>query len=137
MRIKGKLSYIRLLVPVLLFTGVHVLAQAAADSRMPVAGSASHNSTKPHAERPLISDRTFLMKSIKEIAMNQRFTSQSVGTGCSSSIFSVAAAKPVSPDGCPIVDCPAPPPGCSYQNPPTDQNGCATGCGELVCGPEM
>jgi hypothetical protein len=151
MRIKGKLSYIRLLVPVLLFTGVQVFAQAAADSRMPVAGPASHKTTKPDAGVLLISDRTFLMKSIEGIAMNQSFKSQSAGTvarpisqyesagrGCSSRIFSVGIAKSFSSGRCPIIDCAAPPPGCFYQGPPdTGPNGCPINCGHLVCGPEL
>ena len=136
MRIKGKLSYIRLLVPVLLFTGVQMFAQSAADGRMPVAGSASHKTTRPHADMLLISDRTFLMKSIEEITMSQRLTSQPLGADCSSRGFSAGVAKSISSDRCPVIDCPAPPPGCFYQNPPTNQNGCVTGCGELVCGPE-
>ena len=136
MRIEGKLSYIRLLVPVLLFAGVQVFAQTAADSRMPVAGSASHNAMKPHADVLLISDRTFLMKSIVEIAMYQRFKSQSLGTGCASSIASVGGAKSISSDRCPILDCPAPPPGCSYGPPDTGANGCPINCGQLVCGSE-
>src|SRR5213076_1623782 len=101
MRIKGKLSYMRLLVPVLLFAGVQIFAQAAADSRMLVAGSASHKTARPHADMLLISDQSFIMKSIEGIAMNQSFKSQSAGTvaspislyestgpGCSSRIFS-------------------------------------------------
>jgi hypothetical protein len=136
MRIEGKLSYIRLLVPVLLFAGVQLFAQAAADSKMQVAGSASHNTMKPHADVLLISDRTILMKSIEEIIMNQRFKSQSVGAGCSSSVSSVGVAKSISSDRCPIIDCPAPPPGCSYGPPDTGANGCPINCGQLVCGSE-
>jgi hypothetical protein len=149
MRIKGNLSYIRLLVPVLLFTGVQMFAQAAADSKMPVAGPAAHKTTRPHASVLLISDRTFIMKSIQGIAMNQSSKSQSAGTvarpilqyessrpGCASSIFSVGVAKPSSGE-CPEVDCPAPPPGCYYEGPPdTAPNGCPINCGHLVCGPE-
>ena len=148
MRIKGKLSYMCLLVPVLLFTGVQIFAQAAADSSMPMTGPASHNTTTSHADVFLISDRTFIMKSI-EGTMNQSFKSQSAGTvarpislyessgvGCSSSIFSLGFAKSA-PGGCPVVDCAAPPPGCFYQGPPaTGPNGCPTNCGTLVCGPE-
>ncbi len=151
MRIKGKLSYIRLLAPVLLFGGVQIFAQAAADSRMLVAGPASHNTTRPHADVLLISDRTFIMKSIEGIAMNQRSKSQLAGTvtgpislsesagpGCSSSIFSVGVAKSFFSGECPEIDCPAPPPGCSYQGPPdTGPNGCPINCGHLVCGPEF
>jgi hypothetical protein len=136
MRNKGKLNYIRLLVPVLLVAGVQIFAQAAADSRMHVAGSASQKMMKPDADVVLISDRTFLMKDIKEIMMSQRFNSQSVGTGCSSSISAVKATKSVSSDRCPIIDCPAPPPGCSYGPPDTDPNGCPINCGQLVCGAE-
>jgi hypothetical protein len=151
MRIKGKLSYIRLLVPVLLFAGVQIFAQAAADSRMPVAGPASHKTMKPQADVLLISDRTFLMKSIQGIAMNQSFKSQSAdtvarplslyesaGPGCSSSSFSVGVAKSFSSVRCPRIDCAAPPPGCFYQGPPdTGANGCPIDCGHLVCGPEV
>jgi len=136
MRIKGKLSYIRLFVPVLLFTGLQVFAQTAADNRTPVAGSAAHETTKPRADLLLISDRTSLMKSIQEIAMNQGFKSQSVGAGCSSSISSAGVARSVSSDRCPIIDCPAPPPGCSYGPPDTGANGCPINCGQLVCGGE-
>src|SRR6266852_5310639 len=102
MRIKGKLSYIRLLVPVLLFAGVQIFALAAVDSRMPVAGTASHTTTRPHADVLLISDRTSIMKSIEGIGMNQSFKSQSARPGCSSSIFSVGVAKPLGE--CPIPD---------------------------------
>ena len=146
MRIKGKLSYMCLLVPVLLFTGVQIFAQAAADTSMPMTGPASHNTTTSHADVFLISDRTFLMKGIEGIAMNQSFKSQSADTvarpislyesavsGCSSSILSVGVAKSF----CSPIDCAAPPPGCFYQKPPTGPNGCPTGCGTLVCGPEM
>ena len=117
MRTKEKLSYILLLVPVMLFAGVQILAQTA-DSRMPVAGTASHKAEgielktamKPHTDAFLISDRTFIMKSI----------------GVAKSNFRVA--------GCPIVECAAPPPGCFYQGPPaTDQRGCPIDCGTLVC----
>jgi hypothetical protein len=151
MTIKGKLGYIRLLVPVLLFAGVQVFAQAAADSRMPMAGPASHKIARPDADVLLISDRTFIMKSIEGIAMNQGFKSQSAGTvarpislydsagpSCSSSIFSVGVAKPFFLGKCPIVDCAQPPPGCSYQGPPDrGPNGCPINCGHLVCGPEF
>lgn len=130
MRNKRKLSYIRLVVPVLLFAGVQIFAQAAADSRMQVEGSASQKMMKPDANVVLISDRTFLMKDIKQIMMSQRFKSQSVGIGCSSSISSFPS------DRCPIIDCPAPPPGCSYGPPDTDANGCPINCGQLVCGSE-
>ena len=130
MRNKRKLSYTRLVVPVLLFAGVQIFAQAAADSRIQVAGSASQKMMKPDANVVLISDRTFLMKDIKQIMMSQRFKSQSAGIGCSSSISSVSS------DRCPIIDCPAPPPGCSYGPPETDANGCPISCGQLVCGSE-
>ena len=126
MRIKGKLSYIRLLVPVLLFAGVQIFAQTAANSNMPVAGTASHNTTTAHADVLVISDRTFIMKSIEGIGTI-------AGPGCSSSILSVGVAKSF----CSPIDCAAPPPGCFYQKPPTGPNGCPTGCGTLVCGPEM
>ena len=146
---KGKLSYIRLLVPILLFAGVQVFAQAAADSRIPAAGPASHKTTKPQADVLLISDRTFLMKSIEGIAMDQNFKSQAAGTvesplnesagaDCSSSILSVRVAKSFFRGRCPIIDCAAPPPGCFYQGPPDlGSNGCPIDCGHLVCGPEV
>ena len=126
MRIKGKLSYMWLLVPVLLFTGVQIFAQAAADSGMPMTGPASHNTTTPHADVFIISDRTFIMKSLAGIGTI-------AGPGCSSRILSVGVAKSF----CSPIDCAAPPPGCFYQKPPTGPNGCPTGCGTLVCGPEM
>jgi hypothetical protein len=150
MRIKGKLSYMRLLVPVLLFAGVQVFAQAAADGRMPLAGAASHKTTRPDANVLLISDRTFLMKSIEGIAMNQGFESQSAGAvarptslyesagpRCSSSVFSVGIAKSFFIGRCPIPECAQPPPGCFWQGPPDlGPNGCPIDCGHLVCGPE-
>src|SRR5262245_8220958 len=114
MRIRGKLSSVRLPVPVLLFAGVQMFAQAAANGRMPAPDPASLNTARPHADVPLISDRTFLMKSI-EGAMNQSFKS----SGCASSTFSVGVAGPGFPE-CPVIDCPAPPPGCSYGPPDTD-----------------
>ncbi len=135
MSIKGKLSYIGLLVPVLLFAGVKIFAQTAADGRMPLAGPASLKMTRPHAD-VLISDRTFIMKSIGGIATSQRFKSQSAATGCSFSAISDGRGKSF-PGPCPIVDCAAPPPGCHYEGPvSTDQNGCALDCGHLVCGPD-
>jgi hypothetical protein len=137
MRIKGKLSYIRLLVSVLLLAGVQAFAQAAMDSRMPAPGPASHKTTKPNADVFVISDRTSLMKSIEEIMMDQGFQSQSAGMSCSASIFSVGLVESFSSGSCAFIDCAAPPPGCSYQNPPRDKNGCLTGCGTLVCGPEI
>jgi len=145
MRIKGKLSQIRLLVPVLLFAGVQIFAQTAADNRIPAAGPASHKTTGPHADVLLISDRTFLMKSIEG-----SFKLQSAGTvvlpislhesaapGCSSGIFPGGVAKSLG-GGCPQPDCAAPPPGCFYQGPPDiGPNGCPINCGHLVCGPEI
>jgi len=125
MRTKGKLSYIRLLVPILLFAGVQMFAQATADSRMPASGPASHQMTKPYAGVFVISDRNFLMKSIKEILH------ESAEPSCSSSSSSIGVAASF----CGRIDCAAPPPGCFYQKPPVDQNGCPTGCGTLVCGP--
>ena len=125
MRIQGKLSYIRLLVPVLLFAGAQMFAQAAADSRMPAPGPASPQATTPYAGVFVISDRNFLMKSIKEILY------ESAEPSCSSSSSSVGVAASF----CGRIDCAAPPPGCFYQKPPVDQNGCPTGCGTLVCGP--
>ena len=111
-----------------------MFAQTAADSRIPVAGSASHYTMKPHADVLLISDRAFLIKSIEGVAMNPRFKSQSGGASCSSSISSVGVANSIAPDRCPILDCPAPPPGCSYGPPDTGANGCPINCGQLVCG---
>jgi hypothetical protein len=136
MRIQGKLSYIRLLVPVLLLAGAQMFAQAAADSRMPAAGPAAHKTTRPHAGVLLISDRTFIMKSIQGTARPISLY-ESAAPGCSFSIFSVGVAKPSSGE-CPEVDCPAPPPGCYYEGPPdTAPNGCPINCGHLVCGPEI
>jgi hypothetical protein len=137
MRINRKLSYIRLLVPVLLLAGVQAFAQAATDSRMPVPGPVSSQTTRPHADVFVISDRTSLMKSIQEIMRDQGFKSQSAGMSCSASIFSVRLAESFFSGSCAFIDCAAPPPGCSYQNPPRDKNGCLTGCGTLVCGPEI
>ena len=129
MRIKGKLSYIRLLVPVVLLAGVQMFAQAAADNSMPAPGSASHQTTKPYTGVFVISDRNFLMKSIEAILY------ESGRPSCSSSTSSVRVAKSSFTGGCGKIDCPAPPPGCFYDKPPLDQNGCPTGCGTLVCGP--
>lgn len=113
MRIKAKLSYVLLLVSVLVFAGV-IFANAAVDSGMPAAGPALHKAeatTSLHTD-VVISDRTFIMKSIGVKKLNLR-----------GSI-------------CPIVDCAAPPPGCFYQGPPTtDSRGCAIDCGTLVCDP--
>jgi hypothetical protein len=128
MRTKGKLNYIRLLVPVLLFAGVQMFAQAAADSRMLASGPASHQMTSPLADVFVISDRNSLMKSIDGIL------NESAKPRCSSSTSSVEVAKSFS-GGCGKIDCAPPPPGCFYQKPPVDQNGCPTGCGTLVCGP--
>ena len=132
MRTKGKLSYIRLLVPVLLFAGAQMFAQPAADSRMAADKPASHAATTASdAGMPLISDRTFITKSIAAIAMNQNF--ESAGLGCSSSSPSAGVTK-ASFFGCPIPDCAAPPPGCNYQGPPDrGPNGCPIDCGHLVC----
>ena len=131
MRIKEKLSYIRLLVPILLFAGVQIFAQAAANSSMPMAGPASHNTTTLHADVLVISDRTYIMKSIEEIGTV-------AGSGCSSRIFSAGVAKSSFSGRCPQIDCAAPPPGCFYHGPPdTGPNGCPINCGTLVCGPEM
>ena len=88
MRTKGKLSYIRLLVPVLLFAGVQMFAQAAADSRIPASGPASHQMTRPHADVFVISDRNFLMKSIQEILY------ESARPSCSSSTVSLGMQSP-------------------------------------------
>jgi hypothetical protein len=125
MRTKGKLSYIRLLVPLLLFAGVQMFAQAAADSRTPASGPASPQMTKPYAGVFVISDRNFLVKSIQKILR------ESAESSCSSNASSGGAAASF----CGQIDCAAPPPGCSYQKPPLDKNGCPTGCGTLVCGP--
>jgi hypothetical protein len=132
MRIKW--NFMRLLVPVVLFAGMQAFAQSAAGSQMPAANSASPQAAQPHAVVLLISDRTFLMKSLASIAMDQSSNSQPAGAaGCASRSFSGGAsfARP----RCPIIDCAAPPPGCFYQGPPaTDQNGCPINCGTLVCG---
>ena len=124
MNTKGKLSYIRLLVPILLFAGVQMFAQAAADSRTPASDPASQQVTKPYAGVFVISDRNFLMKSI------QKILHESAEPSCSSN----TSAAPVAASFCVFIDCAAPPPGCSYQNP-TFKNGCLTSCGTLVCGP--
>jgi len=134
MKVKGRLSYIRLLVPFLLFAGIlfagtQTFAQTAADSRMPAAGPVAHQMTSPFAGVLLISDRAFIMKSIERIAMEQSFDPARAG---SSSASLVGGSKSSS---CPIIDCAAPPPGCSYQNPTFGKNGCLTSCGHLVCGP--
>lgn len=129
MRTKGKLSYIRLLVPVLLFAGVQMFAQAAADSRMLASGPASHQITSPLADVFVISDRNSLMKSIDGIL------NESAKPSCSSSTSSVGIEASFFSGGCGKIDCAPPPPGCFYQKPPVDQNGCPTGCGTLVCGP--
>jgi hypothetical protein len=128
MRIR-RLSSIRLLVPVLLFAGVQMFAQAAADSRMPAPGPASQQATSPHAGVFVISDRNFLMKSIQGIL------SESARPSCSSRTSSVGIAASFFSGSCAFIDCAAPPPGCSYQNPPRNKDGCPTGCGTLVCGP--
>lgn len=132
MRIK---SCMQLLVPVLLFAGVQLFAQGAAESRTPAASPALHSMMGRHADVVLISDRAFLMKSIQEITMDQSFESQS---GCSSSMPVGAAKSSFSGGGCPVVDCAAPPPGCSYQGPPDlGPNGCPINCGHLVCGSDF
>jgi hypothetical protein len=130
MRTKGKLSYIRLLVPVLLFAGAQMFAQAAANSRMLASGPVSHKMTSPHADAFVISDRNVLMKSIEGKSLDE-----SAEPSCSSNIFSIEDAKSFVSGGCGKIDCAPPPPGCFYQKPPVDQNGCPTGCGTLVCGP--
>jgi hypothetical protein len=127
MRTNGKLSCIRLLVPILLFAGVQMFAQAAADSRMPASGPASHQITKLHDGVFVISDRNFLMKSIQEILH------ESAEPSCSSNASSVVVAASF----CGRIDCASPPPGCSYQNPTVDKNGCLTSCGTLVCDPNV
>jgi hypothetical protein len=125
----GKLSYIRLLVPILLFAGVQMFAQAAADSRTPAPGPASPQMTNSHAGVFVISDRNFLMKSIEGMLY------ESARPSCSSGTSSIEVAKSSFAGGCGRIDCAPPPPGCFYQKPPVDQNGCPTGCGTLVCGP--
>src|SRR5436305_1388630 len=116
MRIRSRVEVFLAMTYIL--SGLQSLLWQAADSRMPVAGTASHKAEgielktamKPHTDAFLISDRIFIMKSI----------------GIAKSNFRVA--------GCPIVDCAAPPPGCFYQGPPaTDQRGCPIDCGTLVC----
>jgi len=129
MKIKGKLSYLRLLVPILLFAGAQMFAQAAADSRMPAPGPASPQAATPYAGVFVISDRNFLMKSIEGILY------ESGRPSCSSNISSVGFAASFFSGSCAFIDCAAPPPGCSYQNPTRDKNGCLTSCGTLVCGP--
>jgi hypothetical protein len=127
MNTKGKLSYIRLLVSLLLLTGVQMFAQAAADSRTSASGPVSQQVTKPHADVFVISDRNFLMKTIQEILH------ESAESSCSSNTSSV----PVAASFCGGIDCAAPPPGCTYQNPTRDKNGCLTSCGTLVCDPNV
>ena len=127
MRTKGKLSYIRLLVPILVFAGAQMFAQVAADSRTPASGPASHQMTKPYAGVFVISDRNFLVKSIQKILR------ESAEPSCSSNTSSV----PVAASFCGGIDCAAPPPGCTYQNPTRDKNGCLTSCGTLVCDPNV
>jgi len=127
MRSKGKLSYLRLLVPILLFAGVQMFAQAAADSRTPEPGPASQQMTKPYAGVFVISDRNFLVKSIQKILR------ESAEPSCSAKASSVAVAASF----CAFIDCAAPPPGCSYQKPTVDKNGCLTSCGTLVCDPNV
>ena len=134
MKVKGRLSYIRLLVPCLLFAGAQTFAQTAADSRMPTAGPAAHQMT-PFAGVLLISDRTFIMKSIEKIAMEQSLDSQPAGAVAHPSASSIGGARSFVRGGCTFIDCAAPPPGCSYQDPTFDKNGCLTSCGHLVCGP--
>src|SRR5262249_21554954 len=124
MRTIEKLRSIRLLVPFLLLAGAQIFAQAAANGTVPAADPASVNTTRRHAD-VLISDRTFIMKSIDELAVSQSLKL----SGCASN-FSIG-------DRCPVIDCPAPPPGCSYGEPDTNQNGCPINCGPLVCGPEQ
>ena len=131
MRIKGKSSSIRLLVPVLLVAGLQIFMQPAANGRMPSVDPTSVNTTRPHADVVLISDRTILMKSIEGM-MDQSFKK----SGCNTSVLSATVGGSGFGDRCPIIDCPAPPPGCSYGPPDTDQNGCAINCGQLVCGPD-
>ena len=127
MNTNGRLSYIRLFVPLVLFAGVQMFAQAAADSKTPASGPASPQMTKPYAGVFVISDRNFLMKSI------QKILHESAEPSCSSNSSSV----PVAASFCGQIDCAAPPPGCTYQNPPRDKNGCLTGCGTLVCDPNV
>lgn len=112
MRINAKFSYVLLLVSALVFAGA-IFANAAVDNSMPATGPALHKAEatiSAHAD-VLISDRTFIMKSIGVTKFSLRG------------------------GGCPIIDCAAPPPGCSYQNPTFDANGCQTSCGTLVCDP--
>lgn len=114
-----------MLVPILLFAGAQMFALAAADSTMPAPGPASQQATEPHAGVFVISDRNFLMKSIEGILHDSGRPS------CSSNTSLVEGAKSF----CAQIDCAAPPPGCSYQNPTRDKNGCLTSCGTLVCDP--
>src|SRR5262245_31372870 len=130
MRIKGKLTSLRLLVPFLLLAVAQIFAQAAASGRAPE--PVSVNTTRPQADVVLISDRTLVMKSI-EGTTNQRVKSP----GCSSGSFPAEAAKLPLIGGCVKPECAQPPPGCFYGPPDRDQNGCPINCGPLVCGPEQ
>src|SRR5262249_20783855 len=132
MRMKEKLTSIWLLVPFLLLAAAQVFAQAAADSRTPADSLASQKTTRPDAGVLLISDRTFVMKSI-EGTMNQGFKSP----GCSSSAFPVGDAKLNLLGGCVKPECAQPPPGCFYGPPDRGPNGCPINCGPLICGPEQ
>lgn len=129
MKIQGKLSFVLLLVPVLLFAGAQVFALTAApDSTIPAAVAAAHKTTSHAVEAPLISDQTLvMMKSIAGVAMSP---SESAKPGCAAR---AASAKSFI-RGCPIPECAAPPPGCFYQGPPElGANGCPVNCGTLVC----
>jgi hypothetical protein len=131
MRMKEKLTSIRLLVPFLLLAAAQVFAQATASDRMPAADPVSVNTTQTQSDVVLISDRTFLMKSIEGT------TDQSVKSpGCSSS-FASETAKLTLIGRCVKPECAQPPPGCFYGPPDRDQNGCPINCGPLVCGPEQ
>lgn len=104
-----------------------MFAQAATDSKTPASDPGSQQMTKPYAGVFVISDRNFLVKSIQKILR------ESAEPSCSSSTSSVGAAASF----CVFIDCAAPPPGCSYQKPTFDKNGCLTSCGTLVCDPNV
>jgi len=102
MKVKGKLNYMQLLVPVLLLAGMQMFAYAAADSPA----------------------------SIKTTGIGPTATFKAA---CSSAI-SAEVAPAGYQDRCPIPECAAPPPGCSYQGPPdVNEKGCPINCGHLVC----
>ncbi|HLJ88314.1 MAG TPA: hypothetical protein VKZ53_15955 [Candidatus Angelobacter sp.] len=131
MRIKVKLNYLHLLVPVLLLAGVQMFAQVVADNGKATAGPAVYKATTSNTEVPQTSDRLSIRKSVEALALGL-----SSDDPTSNSVLSGEAAKGSLVNHCPIPECAAPPPGCSYQGPPTlGSNGCPTNCGTLVCNP--